>query len=178
MFGHPTDPIQYAPGMGPNRAAPPTTAPAQQAGPAFDNNAQAVRPNNGTPNMPGVGQFDPSYLQNLATYIGGLFQRPASGAESFNPLGNLSDMYGVQSVGAGNAPTQGLPPTMLQNAINANLAQQPSQAPAPAAPLTPEQMREQRLQQKKKQQAIGLGSVDIHPSIGDQSMFGGATTGT
>lgn len=71
--------------------------------------AQAVRPTG-----PFQG-FDPSYLQNLATAIGGLFSRP-QGNLSFNPLGNLSEIS--PPTGFGTAPVPGLPNTMLQDAIN------------------------------------------------------------
>lgn len=70
---------------------------------------QAVRPTG-----PSNG-FDPSYLQNLATAIGGLFSRP-QGNLGFNPTGNLSEVS--PGTGFGNAPLPGLPSTMLQDAIN------------------------------------------------------------
>jgi hypothetical protein len=60
--------------------------------------------------------YDPSYLQNLATSIGGLFARP-QGNMNFNPLGNLSEISppGGQT---GNAPSPGAPETWLQQALN------------------------------------------------------------
>jgi hypothetical protein len=72
--------------------------------------AQAVRPT-GSPQ-----KFDQAYLQNLATSLGGLFSRP-QGNLGFNPLGTLSDIPN-QPMGFGNAPTPGLPSTMLQDALN------------------------------------------------------------
>lgn len=137
MFGR-QDPLRVAPG---SPQPTPTPTPAPQQPQTID--AQAIRPSSGTPNQQGVGQFDPSYLQNLATYIGGLFSRPQNGALSFNPLGNLSDFPGAQGVGAGNAPTLGLPPTMLQNAINSNLSQQTAALPSPPA-LSKKQIQEQQ----------------------------------
>lgn len=88
--------------------APPTSNPVQSPGPNVLG-AQAVRPTG-----PSAG-FDPSYLQNLATAIGGLFSRP-QGNLSFNPLGNLSEIS--PPTGFGTAPVPGLPNTMLQDAIN------------------------------------------------------------
>jgi hypothetical protein len=60
--------------------------------------------------------YDPSYLQNLATAIGGLFSRP-QGNLSLNPLGNLSEISPPSGMG-GNAPLPGLPSTWLQDALN------------------------------------------------------------
>lgn len=66
--------------------------------------AQAIRPTT-------FGQFDPSYGQNLATYIGNLFQRPqANQALQFNPYGNLTDAN-VPYPSVGGMP--GLPQTLL-----------------------------------------------------------------
>ena len=63
--------------------------------------------------------FDPSYLQNLATAIGGLFSNKQQGGNTMNvnPLGNLSEISPPSGIG-GNAPTLGEPMTWLQNAIN------------------------------------------------------------
>lgn len=72
--------------------------------------AQAIRPTGPT------AGYDPQYLQNLATAIGGLFSRPG-GNLSFNPLGNLSDVSSP-NLGFGGAPLPGLPSTLLQDAIN------------------------------------------------------------
>ena len=60
--------------------------------------------------------YDPSYLQNLATAIGGLFSRPG-GNLNFNPLGNLSEISPPSGMG-GTAPLPGLPSTWLQDALN------------------------------------------------------------
>ena len=59
--------------------------------------------------------YDPSYLQNLATAIGGLFSH--SGNMSLNPLGNLSEVS-QPSGQIGNAPAPGAPMTWLQQALN------------------------------------------------------------
>jgi hypothetical protein len=60
--------------------------------------------------------YDPAFLQNLATSIGGLFARP-QGNLSFNPLGNLSEISPTSGIG-GSAPTFGEPLTWLQQALN------------------------------------------------------------
>lgn len=66
--------------------------------------AQAIRPTT-------FGQFDPSYAQNLSTYIGNSFQRPqANQALQFNPFGNLTDAN-VPYPSVGGMP--GLPQTLL-----------------------------------------------------------------
>lgn len=62
--------------------------------------------------------FDPSYLQNLATAIGGLFSNPKGGSTmNINPLGNLSEIS-PPSGQLGNAPGFGEPLTWLQQALN------------------------------------------------------------
>lgn len=90
----PTPPIR--PGQEtPQPTSPIATPPGNVLG------AQTVRPS-------GASQgFDPAYLQNLATAIGGQFSRP-QGNLSFNPLGNLQDISGPS----------GLPNTWLQDALN------------------------------------------------------------
>jgi hypothetical protein len=60
--------------------------------------------------------FDPSYLQNLATAIGGLFSGGQNGVMNLNPLGNLSEISGPSGQ-EGNAPQAGLPQTWLQQAL-------------------------------------------------------------
>lgn len=87
---------------------PPSPAPTRSPGSVLP--AQSLRASG-----PSQG-FDPQYLQNLTTAIGGLFSRP-QGNLSFNPLGNLSDISSP-GLGFGNAPLPGLPSTMLQDAIN------------------------------------------------------------
>jgi len=62
------------------------------------------------------GGYDPAYLQNLATSIGGLFARP-KGNMSFNPLGNLREIS-PSSGEMGSAPQLGEPTTWLQQALN------------------------------------------------------------
>jgi hypothetical protein len=74
--------------------------------------------------------YDPAYLQNLATAIGGLFAGPQSGGNTMNinPLGNLGEISPPSGIG-GNAPTLGEPMTWLQQAINGGgFAYSPSQA--------------------------------------------------
>jgi hypothetical protein len=73
--------------------------------------AQAVRASG-----PSKG-FDPAFLQNLATSIGGLFSGGSNGVMNVNPLGNLSEISGPSGM-EGNAPQQGLPQTWLQQALN------------------------------------------------------------
>lgn len=73
------------------------------------NAAQAIRPIGDTKG------YDPNYLQNLATYMGGIFKRPQqNGPMQFNPLGDLKDIPGAQPLGGGTAPLFGLPQTLLQ----------------------------------------------------------------
>lgn len=80
--------------------------------------------------------YDPSYLQNLSSFIGSLFAKPAGGGNttSFNPLGNLNDISppGEQ---IGNAPNAGSPMTWLQQALNGGGFSFTS--PAPAASTHP-----------------------------------------
>lgn len=106
--------------------------------------------------------FDPSYMQNLATSQGGLFQRPQGGL-SFNPLGNLTDMAGTQMTGGGNAQIPGLPQTYLQAALAANPTFAYQQQPTgQARPQTPNLFS-------------GMGGVSQLPNIGDamRQTFGG-----
>jgi hypothetical protein len=99
----PGSPPTSFPGLTP-AATPAMPAPGSVLG------AQAIRP---TGDAKG---YDPSYLQNLATAIGGLFSRP-QGNLNFNPLGNLSEISPSSGIG-GNAPLPGLPSTWLQDALN------------------------------------------------------------
>lgn len=76
--------------------------------------------------------YDPSYLQNLATSIGGLFSgNTQGGVQNINPLGNLSEISPSSGIG-GNAPTQGLPLTWLQQALNGG----GFSSPAASTPVT------------------------------------------
>ena len=96
--------------MGSGTTTAPTTA-AQT--PANVLNPQAVRASG-----PSQG-YDPQYLQNLATAIGGLFspnQQSGSNTTNINPLGTLGEISPPSGIG-GNAPTAGLPLTWLQQAI-------------------------------------------------------------
>src|SRR5712664_393836 len=63
--------------------------------------------------------YDPSYLQNLSTFIGSLFAKPAGAGNvtSFNPLGNLNEVS-PPSGQTGNAAGFGAPLTWLQQALN------------------------------------------------------------
>lgn len=89
---------------------PITQNPSAPAPPGNVLGAQSIRP---TGDAKG---YDPSYLQNLATAIGGLFSRP-QGNLNFNPLGNLSEISPSSGM-EGNAPLPGLPSTWLQDALN------------------------------------------------------------
>lgn len=96
--------------------------PAQQApGPLGTLGAEAVR-------STGTGPFDSTYRQNLASYAGGLFQRPG-GYLGINPTGND---FGGNS-GGGNAPALGAPNSLLQLGLGGQSFQvgnpQPAQQP-------------------------------------------------
>jgi hypothetical protein len=107
-------------------SAPASTTAAQT--PANVLNPQAVRASG-----PSQG-YDPQYLQNLATAIGGLFspnQQSGSNTTNINPLGTLGEISPSSGIG-GNAPTQGLPLTWLQQA----LAGQGFSSPAASTPAT------------------------------------------
>lgn len=118
----PTNPLQVGfqggqqvtPGAAP---VAPTPTPQQQlvtgsgvtgSGPYNPLGAQAIRPTS-------FGSFDPQYGQNLATSIGGLFQKPQQNTPlQFNPYGNLTDAnVPYPSTMGGNAPLPGLPQTLL-----------------------------------------------------------------
>lgn len=80
--------------------------------------------------------YDASYLQNLSSYIGSLFSKPAGAGNvtSFNPLGTLND---ISPLGGqiGNAPGFGAPMTWLQQALNGGgFSYAPSAPPAPTKP--------------------------------------------
>jgi hypothetical protein len=74
----------------------------------------------------GTGPYDAAYRQNLATYAGGQFVRPAgpgflggntSGSVlSFNPTGGL---FG-NPTGGGNAPVLGMPNSLIGQALSGN----------------------------------------------------------
>jgi hypothetical protein len=74
----------------------------------------------------GSGPFDPAFRQNLATFAGGLFNRPG-GNLSFNPTSNQS--FG-QATGGGDAPLLGMPNTLLSNALGGNPFSYTPPAPA------------------------------------------------
>jgi hypothetical protein len=113
-------------GNGGGRGGPITTFPPPAAGPNVLG-AQAVRATG-----PSQG-FDPAYLQNLATAIGGLFSGGKNGVMNVDPLGNLSEISG-SSGQEGNAPQAGLPMTWLQQALNGLGFNFAPQATTPTAP--------------------------------------------
>lgn len=83
--------------------------------------------------------YDSSYLQNLATAIGGLFNNSKQGGNvmSLNPLGDLSDISPSSGMG-GNAPLPGIPNTWLQDALNGlGFKFGAPAAPKPAGPTNP-----------------------------------------
>src|ERR1700688_1188340 len=86
-------------------------APPVQSAPPNTLAAQAIRASG-----PSQG-YDPNYLQNMASSIGSLFSSPGGAQMNVNPLGNLSDISPPSQM-EGNAPSQGLPPTWLQQALN------------------------------------------------------------
>src|ERR1022692_111160 len=77
----------------------------------------------------GSGPFDPAYRQNLATYAMGQFT-PQSGGSStnFNPTGPIP--FG-QASGGGNAPVQGLPMTLLGQAMGGQPGMANTSGPTP-----------------------------------------------
>lgn len=80
----------------------------------------------------GTGPYDNAYRQNLATYAGGLFQRPG-GNLSFNPTDPKS--FPGNPVGGGNAPVQGTPNSLIGQALGGQAASYspPAQNTAPLA---------------------------------------------
>lgn len=135
-FGTPVSPIKPV-GPMPGSGDPPGTTysglPAQTTVPAPQPSAQ---PGNvlGPQAVRGGNGFDPAYLQNLATAIGGLFSNNKQGGNtmSINPLGDLSEISGPSGM-EGNAPQMGLPLTWLQQALN-GLGFSFGQPAAPTAP--------------------------------------------
>jgi hypothetical protein len=89
--------------------APTPTPPAAPAGPSNTLGAESVR-------ATGTGPFDSAYRQDLATFAGGLFNKPG-GNLSFNPTD--PNAFG-QATGGGNAPLLGMPNTLLQQALGGN----------------------------------------------------------
>lgn len=85
----------------------------------------------------GSGPYDPAYRQDLATYAGGLFQRPG-GFLGLNPTGSLSG----NPTGGGNAPVPGTQNDLLSMALGGQSflsppAQQAKPASAPAKQQKP-----------------------------------------
>lgn len=142
--GNPPRAIQPTQGMpspiarktvGPGTALPPLPGSDAAMAPPNVLGAEAVRATG-----PSQG-YDSSYLQNLATAIGGLFSNSKQGGNvmNINPLGDLSEISPNSGM-EGNAPTQGLPLTWLQKALNGGgfSFAQPSQKPAtPHGPVRP-----------------------------------------
>jgi hypothetical protein len=122
--GNPAQPVgPVAKPVGPAPFAPPTTPKPPQHGPsAATVQAQPIR-------ATGTGPYDPSYRQDLATFAGGNFLQP-SGGLSFNPTGQLTG----NPTGVGSAPVQGMPTTLLSQALGGQgFAYTP---PAPTAPAS------------------------------------------
>jgi hypothetical protein len=93
----------------------PITTP-QQTTPIQPWGANSIGPQAVRATGPSQG-YDASYLQNLATAIGGLFSNPQGGnVMNVNPLGNLAEISPTSGQ-LGNAPQPGLPQTWLQQAL-------------------------------------------------------------
>lgn len=101
---------QPSPQLGTPPPAPQVAPPPMQQPPQPQNfGAQAVRATGG-PQMP--------WAQNLAVNAGGMFQRPPGLGLSFNPF-SLNPFANIGApIGGGNAPTWGMPQTMLGQAMN------------------------------------------------------------
>jgi hypothetical protein len=86
----------------------------QPAKPSPPSNVLAAQPIRAT----GTGPFDSAYRQDLATYAGGNFLQPQGGL-SFNPTAQpgQAGALGGQATGGGNAPVQGLPNSLLTQAL-------------------------------------------------------------
>jgi hypothetical protein len=85
-----------------------------------------------------LNSYDAPYLQNLASAIGGLFtNRQGGNTMNLNPLGNLSEISPGSGIG-GNAPTQGLPLTWLQQALNGGGFSTPQPAAPTVKPKAPQ----------------------------------------
>jgi len=106
--------------------------------------------------------FDPSYLQNLATAIGGIFSNQKQGGNvmNVNPLGNLSEISPNSSM-EGNAPSPGLPQTWLQQALNGG-----GFAYSPAA-TTPQPTQGTTV--TRPQNPYGLGGRIFNPRLVNQA---------
>jgi len=122
--------------LAPPGPTPPLPGPAQRGGPVSlpSQGGSMSGPAQNGPNVvgpeavraTGSGPFDPGFRQNLATFAGGLFNRPG-GNLSFNPTSNQS--FG-QATGGGNAPLLGMPNTLLSNALGGNPFSYTPPAPA------------------------------------------------
>ena len=113
-------PISQKPQAGSNPSSP-----AQQGGITQKPGAQSLGAQGilATGNGPGGA----AYGQNLASYAGGQFMRPQGGLQ-FNPF-NISQTQFGSPVGGGNAPSIGMPNTLLGQA-------QGGQPFAPTPPAT------------------------------------------
>lgn len=127
-WGRPNPPaVRPTPPIRPGNEGGGLTAPAPSAPPPNVLGPEAIRASG-----PSQG-FDPSYLQNLATAIGGIFSNQKQGGNvmNVNPLGNLGEISPNSSM-EGNAPNPGLPQTWLQQALNGGgFAYSPAVAPKP-----------------------------------------------
>jgi hypothetical protein len=106
-------------------------APAQLTVPSDGGAPPAQQPSTGTlgaesVRATGSGPFDPTYRQNLATFAGGQFARPG-GNLSFDPTGQL---FG-NPTGGGNAPLQGMPDSLVGQALSGNPFSFTPPTPAP-----------------------------------------------
>lgn len=109
----------------------------------------------------GTGPFDSAYRQDLATFAGGLFNRPG-GNLSFNPTS--PDAFGTPT-GGGNAPLPGMPPTLLQNALGGNPFTYTPPAPVKTASGdSTMQSLEDWMQQFMRQGGFGRGGQNFNAS--------------
>ena len=108
--GPPDSPFKKAPFLNPQPIQG-----GQMGGGGWKGPQQAPQPQQpGIVRATGTGPYDAAYRQNLATYSGGLFNRPG-GVLSFNPT-DPNSLQG-RPTGGGNAPVQGLPTSLLAQAL-------------------------------------------------------------
>jgi hypothetical protein len=119
IMGNGGQPISGGPAMpGPpqNGSNPANPTPPATSAPNAPQAANVLAPQAVRATGPSQG-YDSSYLQNLATAIGGLFSNPQGGnVMNVNPLGNLAEIS-PPSGQLGNAPQPGLPQTWIQQAL-------------------------------------------------------------
>ena len=87
---------------------PPSPSPIASATPGNVVGPESIR-------ATGTGPFDSAYRQNLATYAGGQFARPASGTMSFNPTD--PNTFPGNPTGGGSAPVTGMPSSLMDMAL-------------------------------------------------------------